>query len=259
MNPTMCHHPTALARRFVSRLRGAVAVVLIASAALSPAQPLVVGDFSSAEPGAAIPAEWVPQTFRNIDRHTSYALVADALHGTVIHAQARASASGLIRRLDVETGVRPVLRWRWKVARPVNGGDVTRRDGDDYAARVYVSFRYTPELLSFSERAKFAAARVFYGEYPPHAALNYIWDAKAPVGTIVPNPYTDRVRMIVVETGVARAGRWLDYERDVITDYRAAFGSEPPPIAGIAIMTDTDNTGDTVEAWYGDITLWPRR
>jgi head-tail adaptor len=78
------------------------------------------------------------------------------------------------------------------------------------------------------------------------------------VGTVVPNPYTDRVRMIVVESGTARAGRWIAYERDIVADYRAAFGEDPPPIAGVAIMTDTDNTGDTVEAWYGDILLLPR-
>jgi hypothetical protein len=229
-------------------------------AVVSPvrAEPFVVGAFSTATPGSTLPSLWAPQTFRNIGQHTRYAVVADIHEGTVIHAEARASASGLIRKLEIDPQAYPLLRWRWKVARPVNGGDVTRKEGDDYAARIYVSFRYSPERLSFAERARYATARLLYGEYPPHAGINYIWDARAPVGTIVPNPYTDRVRMIVVESGSAQAGRWLTYERDIVADYRAAFGEDPPPIAGVAIMTDTDNTGDTVEAWYGDILLLPR-
>ena len=79
------------------------------------------------------------------------------------------------------------------------------------------------------------------------------------MGTIVPNPYTDRVRMIVVESGAARLRQWLAYERDIVADYRQAFGEEPPPISGVAVMTDADNTGEEVVAYYGDIALSPRR
>jgi len=38
-------------------------------------------------------------------------------------------------------------------------------------------------------------------------------------------------------------------------DYKQAFGKEPPMISGIAIMTDTDNTGESATAYYGDILL----
>ena len=209
-------------------------------------------------PGAALPPEWTALTFRGIERHTRYTLVADPEQRAVVRAEARASASGMIRRLDVDAAANPLLRWRWKIARTIAGGDVTRKDGDDYAVRIYVSFRYSPERLSLRERAKYAAARLLYGEYPPHAALNYIWDTRAPIGTIVPNPYSDRVRMIVVDSGDARAGTWQLHERDIVADYRATFGEEPPPIVGIALMTDTDNTGESAEAWYGDVELLPR-
>jgi hypothetical protein len=139
----------------------------------------------------------------------------------------------------------------------VQAGDVARREGDDYAARVYVTFRYPPERLPAWQRVRAAALRLLYGEDVPHAGLAYIWDARAPRGTIVPNAYTDRVRMIVVESGPANLGRWVGYERDLAADYRAAFGEEPPPVAGIALMTDTDDTGETVTAYYGDVTLAP--
>jgi len=223
------------------------------------AQPIVVGAFSMLVPGPALPAEWSALTFRGIERHTRYTLVADPEQRTVVHAEADGSASGLIRRLDLDPATTPLLRWRWKVARPIAGGDVTRKAGDDYAARIYVTFRHSPERLSLAERTKAAAARLVYGEAPPHAALNYIWDGRAAVGTMVPNPYSARVRMIVVDSGSAHAGQWRLHERDVVADYRAAFGEEPPPISGIALMTDADNTGESAEAWYGDIVLAPRR
>ena len=89
--------------------------------------------------------------------------------------------------------------------------------------------------------------------FPLLGAINYIWESKAPVGTIVPNPYTDRVKMFVVETGSAKVNQWANEERNVYEDYKKAFGEEPPMISGVAIMTDTDNTGESAIAYYGDI------
>ena len=222
------------------------------------AQPLVVGPFSTGTPGGPWPAGWEPLTFRDIPNHTRYSLVRDGNAGVVVKAEAKQSASGLTRPLDLPPEELPLLRWRWKATNLIAGGDVRSKEGDDYPARIYVSFKYSPERMSWVDRAKYATARMLYGEYPPHAGLNYIWDNRAPVGTMVPNPFTSRVQMIVVESGAARLGQWLVYERDIVADYRRAFGEEPPPIAGIALMTDADNTGESATAYYGDITLSPR-
>jgi hypothetical protein len=97
--------------------------------------------------------------------------------------------------------------------------------------------------------------RLFYGEDPPHAGLSYVWDNRLAPGTVLANPYTDRVRMIVVRSGNAEAERWVSEERNVLDDYRRAFGEEPPAIAGVAVMTDTDDTGASATAWFGDIVL----
>ena len=51
----------------------------------------------------------------------------------------------------------------------------------------------------------------------------------------------------------ARLNQWLSEERNIYEDYKKAFGQEPPMISGVAIMTDTDNTGETATAYYGDI------
>ena len=56
------------------------------------------------------------------------------------------------------------------------------------------------------ERAKYEAIRLARGEYPPMGAITYIWESKSPVGTIVPNPYTDRVMMLVLQSGQRQGG-----------------------------------------------------
>ena len=220
------------------------------------AKPIVAGDFAAAADGM-LPAEWRPLTFPEIKSHTLYEAVPDPVYRQVIRASANASASGLLRKLNLDANAYPILRWRWKAENLIRKGDVTRKDGDDYVARIYVSFAYDPARASLLERARYSAARLLYGEYPPHSGLNYIWDGKSPAGTLVVNPHTDRVQMIVVESGSARLHEWLSYERNIVEDYRRAFGEEPPPISGIAIMTDADNTRESAVAYYGNIELHP--
>ena len=204
-----------------------------------------------------MPPEWRPQTFPDINSHTSYAAVPDAAYRQVVKASANASASGLLRKITLDAHAYPILRWRWKADNLIAGGDVTRKEGDDYAARVYVSFAYDPARVSLLDRARYGIVRLLYGEYPPLAVLNFIWDGKAAAGTLVVNPHTSRVQMFVVESGRARLHEWLSYERNILEDYRRAFGEEPPLISGIAIMTDTDNTGESAVAYYGNIELHP--
>lgn len=227
-----------------------VALVLACTAAAAAVGE--VGAFSQAQPDGTLPAGWAPLTFPRIERHTVYRLVADD-GVTVVRAEADASASGLIRRIEVDPARHPILTWRWKIAGVVANADATRREGDDYAARVYVTFKYDPQRVSWFNRAKYALIRAIYGEYPPHAGINYVWDNRLAPGAVLPNAYTDRVRMIVVRSGDGAAGRWVAEERNVFEDYRRAFGEEPPPVSGVAIMTDTDDTGGKAVAWYGDI------
>ncbi|MBI3229759.1 MAG: DUF3047 domain-containing protein, partial [Burkholderiales bacterium] len=130
--------------------------------------------------------------------------------------------------------------------------------GDDYAARVYVLFDYPLEKLSLFTRMKLKAVELAFGTKIPTAALNYVWDNQHTVGTLRPNVYTDRARMIVVESGATKAGTWQIETRDLAADFRAAFNEEPPAIVGVALATDTDNTGETTTAWYGDVEFLPR-
>ena len=228
----------------------ALAILLPAALALAQSDSISIGAFSAAKPGATLPEQWQPLAVSSAKNLTRYTLVDD--DGiTVLRAEANASASGVTRRMTINPAQYPLLKWRWKASNIVKAGDVRTREGDDYPARIYVMFDYPLEKLRFSERMKIQLARTLHDPNLPAATICYVWDAKAAVGTIVPSSYTDRVRMVVVESGAARVNRWLAFERNVATDFRAAFGEDAPPIAAIAVVTDTDNTGESVTAYYG--------
>jgi hypothetical protein len=177
--------------------------------------------------------------------------------GHVLRAESDRSASGLYRPLDLDPRVYRMLAWRWRVDNVLVKADARRKDGDDYPARIYVAFRYDPDTAALWERTRYGAIKLLYGRYPPRHVINYIWDNRLPAGTALDNAYTDRAKMIVVESGPARVGQWIAEERDLYADYRRLFGAEPPPIAGIAVMSDTDDTGERAVAYYGAIRLRP--
>jgi hypothetical protein len=213
---------------------------------------LEVGKFSAAAPGENLPDGWKPLTFKKIEKHTVYTMVKDG-ETIAVKAVSEASASGLTREMKINLREYPIVQWRWKVANVLKKGDVTNKEGDDYPARIYITFEYDSSKVGLFDKAKYETARLLYGQYPPLAAINYIWESKAPKGTVVPNPYSDQVRMIVVESGTERLNQWVSEERNVYEDYKKAFGDEPSLISGVAIMTDTDNTGESATAYYGDI------
>ncbi|MDI9243816.1 DUF3047 domain-containing protein [Marinobacter sp. CHS3-4] len=198
--------------------------------------------------------DWEVLKFPNIDRMTRYQLVQDSGQ-QVVKAWTDNSASGLIARVQIEPGDSLVLRWRWKVSSVYQEGNARSKDGDDYPARIYVAFEFEPNNASFFERAKRKAAALVFGEELPGNALNYIWANQLAKGTVMANAYTDTTQMIAVESGQSRVGQWVTEERDIVADYRQAFGSEPPRIVGVAIMSDSDNTGEAATAWYGDVEL----
>ncbi len=174
---------------------------------------------------------WETKSFKG---NTEYRVVQDNGHA-VLQAHAKAAASGLTRKLHFHPATYRYLRWSWKIKDTIARGNEKTKQGDDYAARVYVIF---PGRFFWQMRA-----------------LNYIWANKLPKGEFVPNAFTSNAMLLAVESGPAKAGQWLHEERDVLADYRRVFGEDPPEAGGIAIMTDTDNTGAEATAWYGEIVL----
>jgi len=227
-------------------LSAALAVQALASENLIPA-------FSRIQ---SLDQGWEPLEFPKIDQHTRYQLVQEDGR-QVVKATADGGASGLITRLNLTPQDSLNLAWEWKVSNVFEGGNAREKSGDDYPARIYVAFEFQPEKAGFFERAKRKTVEVLFGETLPGNALNYIWANKLPEGDLIANSYTDRTVMVAVNSGSSQTGQWVRVERDIVADYREAFGEEPPPVVGIAIMSDSDNTGETATAWYGDLTLTP--
>ena len=208
--------------------------------------------FSALRSGTALPVGFRHVVLSSQKRETEYTLVDDRGR-TVLRARASSSGSGIVREIRIDPHRHPLLAWQWKVMRVLEKGDLKTRAGDDYPARLYVTFDVAPENLSTSERLQLSLARMMHGPDVPAAALCYVWDTKAAPGTIAPNAFTDRVRMIVVDSGAADAGRWRRHERNIPADYRAAFGADAPMVNSVIVSTDTDNTGETAETYYGDV------
>jgi hypothetical protein len=176
-------------------------------------------------------AGWETKSFKGF---TEYQMAKDNGH-SVVKATSNGSASGLVKKISFNPSKYRYLRWSWKVAHTIKGGDETSKAGDDYAARIYVLF---PGKFFWQMKA-----------------INYIWANKLVKGESAQNAFTSNARMIAVESGNEKSGQWLAEERDLLADYRALFGTDPREAEAIAIMTDTDNTGGTAEAWYGEISL----
>jgi len=149
------------------------------------------------------------------------------------------SASGLVKKIEKDPSQYPLLRWSWKIEHTLKREDATKKNGDDFVARVYVVF---PRVLFWKTRA-----------------INYVWSAKLPKGTAIPNAYTANAVMVAVESGDGKAGTWVNEERNIFDDYKMFFGEDPPPLGAVALMSDTDNTGDEAVAYFGDIFLSPAR
>lgn len=199
--------------------------------------------------------DWRHKTFGD-RRPTDYLPVAQAGRAAI---QARSVAGNSTLRTEVATPPGQTagrLRFSWFVERLNDGADLRDRDIDDAVARVILTFdgdhnaRFAPRDHLLSE-----LARLITGEPLPYATLMYVWDNRYPVGTVIPNPHSERIRQLVVETGPARLGQWVDVERDVQADFRSVFGEAPGPLLSVGVMTDANNTGATVESWYGPVQL----
>lgn len=175
--------------------------------------------------------------------------------GWGLEIQADGAATMLARPVTpIPASASPILRWSWKVDHPVGVARLDRKDKDDAAGRVFVGFRYEPARASAAER--FARAlRSGDGQPTPGTSLCYVWSANEPVGTVLPSPYTDHVRVIVLQRSAANGGAWVTEERDIVADYVRAFGRRPPPLERVAVMADTDQTGARAVACFRDIAV----
>lgn len=190
---------------------------------------LLLGDFP---PGWR--QAWRERVFG--DRRNTFELAVEG-HELVLQVTSERAAAGMWRPLTLDPARVATVSWRWKVAAPIPDNSRERsRAGDDYAARLFVTFEGEP----FSRRSR---------------ALCYVWAATEAAGSVFRSPYARNVAMVVLQRGGRQAGRWVREERNVVADYWAAFGEAPSRVTGVALMVDTDDTQSRAVAWFDGISL----
>jgi len=226
---------------------------VIASANL-PEGAIIVDTFTSAILRDNLPDGWKQILITPTKRRTRYSIEKEKCDGC-LKAEADGAASALYKEMNVDPRSYQILSWKWRVGGILKDGDAHYKNGDDYPARIYAAFEFEPDKASTLEKIRHRMLKSLYGIEPPGNTITYIWANKLPKGEMLANAFSDKVMMIAVESGDARAGDWVSEERNVYEDYKRLFKDEPPLLRGVIVMTDSDNTGSNAVAWYDDIIL----
>ncbi|MBA3005657.1 MAG: DUF3047 domain-containing protein [Desulfocapsa sp.] len=187
---------------------------------------ITVGDFA-----AESLRGWEEKSFSS---KTDYQLITEGKE-TVVKATSQAAASGLFKKQRIDLQQTPYLNWRWRVDKPLHSLDEQTKSGDDYGARIYVV----------------VDGGLFFWKTK---AINYVWASSSPKGKSWPNAFAGKsAMMLALRSSTDEAATWYQEKRNVAADLKEFFGTEIRYIDAIAIMTDTDNSGQETSAQYGDI------
>jgi hypothetical protein len=198
---------------------------------------------------------WKPLTFPKIAKYTLYTVEhAEGKH--FLKAVSDASASAIMYKDAFNVYDYPRVKWRWKINNVYSKGDPRTKEGDDYPIRVFVLFAYDPATAGALQKMQYGLIKQLYGAYPPHSSLSYVWSSMEIPETIMPSPYTDKARMVMLRKGAKEVGAWLDEDVDILDDYQKAFGAKPPGRARIAVMNDSDNTREHAESYIEFIEVY---
>ncbi|MFV8833418.1 DUF3047 domain-containing protein [Aquisalimonas sp.] len=211
---------------------------------IGSARAVAVGMAVAATAVSADERRFTPSDILEWDRHsfegdTTYELV-EVDGRQAIHARCTdATASGLFLDESVDLDKTPIVEWEWRVDETFSGIDETVRAGDDYPARLYAVDEHS--VLRWRTRA-----------------LNYVWASEMAQGTDWENAYASQARMIALQSGPPEeSGRWVTERRNLRDDFWTYHDREPDTVDALAIMTDCDDVGEPIEAWYGEIRLLP--
>ena len=153
----------------------------------------------------------------------------------VLKADSHAAGSGLFKEQHIDLEQTPFLNWSWRIAGRLSGLNEQSKDGDDYAARIYVVVKGG---LAFWQTK----------------AINYVWASNTVKDSVWPNAFAGKHAMMMALRGPEAAlNVWYSEKRNVRADLQKLFGEDLRIIDAVALMTDTDNGGGQVSAFYGDI------
>ena len=198
---------------------------------------------------AGLPAQtkpWTRFSVVTLDGERVLQVEADNSYGNLLHAVPAAASS---KRL---------LSWRWRVDEPNLKADLRTKAGDDLAIKVCAMFDLPVAAVPFFERQLLGIAMDRAGEALPAATVCYLWDSQLPAGTVLDNAFSRRIRTIVLQGSAAPLRSWRAEKRDVAADFLKLFGDESkvvPPLIGVAVGADADNTHLRSLAHVADVAL----
>jgi hypothetical protein len=175
---------------------------------------------------------------------TSYTPVEDG-NNVYIKAESEGSAGPIYKLAKFSPQDYPYISWRWKTDNILKEGNAYTKKGNDFVVSLGIIFDYEPQRASFIKSVKYSFIKLFYGAYPPDYVILYVWGngVQEKKGDIITNPYSEIVKMFVLENGDAHLNKWKAEERNILEDFKKAFGTYPKrKVGGIGIHTDSDNT-----------------
>jgi hypothetical protein len=195
------------------------------------AQNLFLIDFQTDIVGN-FPSNWTSKN--EADMGKVYSVSAEA-ENKYLHGNANGLSVQIGYEREWELTEYPIIKWRWRAVELPKGSNEKKKTGNDNALGFYVVF----------------------GGWPVPRNIKYIWSETLPVGAVLESPFTSKTKMVVLRSGAEKLGEWVSEERDVLADYRKLFGDgeTDPKAKGIAVLTDSDNTGTQAIGDYDDITV----
>jgi Protein of unknown function (DUF3047) len=154
----------------------------------------------------------------------------------VLHLKSAGDSSNISKEIKGKVSLKdtPILEWTWKVAALPQGADSRKKETDDQAAQLYVTWPRFPEAVR---------SRI----------IGYIWDTAAPAGAVIKSQKTGTVTYIVLRSGPGEAGKWLTERRNVRDDFKKVYGEEPDDPGVLSFGIDSDDVKDTAESFMGAI------
>jgi hypothetical protein len=174
---------------------------------------------------------WEPVKFEGATQYK----IAKEQGNSVLQGYANGTASGLGVKLSIPVKGATAFSWRWKIDHTPKGGSDDEKKTFDHTARIFVAFK------------------TMIG---PPRTINYVWANNIAVGKSFHHPSSNRARFIVLEQGDGKAGKWLNYSRDLAADWKTLFGDdETPNVVSVGLMTDSDGTQTSVTGWFDDFLI----
>lgn len=190
------------------------------------AEPVFISHFSNQSLDG-----WQHKSFKD---HTQYQIITRNKK-PVLQAKSTANASSLYKEVRIDLHKTPYLNWSWRIDKKLSISDEQSKQGDDFAARIYLIVK--GEWFFWQTKA-----------------INYVWAKQSPKNKAWANPFAGKsVTMIAVRSNDDLTKQWYTEKRDVLTDFKAHFGDDIRYIDGIAIMTDTDNAAGDALSYYSNI------